>query len=298
VLCGPALGVSLAGEVRSFAWRSSLLPAFLLSLREGLEIALLIGIILGSLRRVQRPELKQYVWLGAGSATALSLVIALILYALGASLQGQAEQIFEGLMMLLAAGVLTWMIFWMQRQSRMITMQLEAGVRQATLQSGGRALFFVAFFAVVREGIELALFLTASAMTTDGLQTIVGALLGLAGAAILGWGLYASTLRLNVRSFFAVTSILLLFFAAGLVAHGVHELNEAGWIPPIVEHVWDINPILDESSGVGMLLKTLFGYNGNPSLTEVLAYIAYFVLVLIGLKLAAFPARPSPKAIS
>ena len=274
-----------------------MLPAFLLSLREGLEIALLLGIILGALQRVQRSDLRTYIWLGAGSAAVISIATAAALYIFGASLVGQAEQIFEGLMMLLAAGVLTWMIFWMQRQSRFFAMQLEAGVRQATVKPGGKALFFVAFLAVVREGIELALFLTASAMTTDGLQTVMGAILGLAGAAILGWGLYAATVRLNVRSFFMVTSILLIFFAAGLVAHGVHELNEAGWIPPIVEHVWDINSIIDESSTFGSFLKTMFGYNGNPSLTEVMAYFGYLVAVLVGLKLAIVP-KGTPQKVS
>lgn len=274
-----------------------MLPAFLLSLREGLEIALLLGIILGALQRVQRSDLRTYIWLGAGSAAVISIATAAALYIFGASLVGQAEQIFEGLMMLLAAGVLTWMIFWMQRQSRFFAMQLEAGVRQATVKPGGKALFFVAFLAVVREGIELALFLTASAMTTDGFQTVMGALLGLAGAAILGWGLYAATVRLNVRSFFMVTSILLIFFASGLVAHGVHELNEAGWIPPIVEHVWDSNSIIDDSSTFGSFLKTMFGYNGNPSLTEVMAYFGYLVAVLVGLKLAIVP-KGTPQKVS
>jgi high-affinity iron transporter len=137
---------------------------------------------------------------------------------------------------------------------------------------------------VLREGVELALFLTATVMTTTEQQTITGALLGLGTAILLGWALFASTLRLDLRKFFQVTGALLILFAAGLVAHGIHEFNEVGMIPAIIEHVWDINFILDEKSLAGQLLKTLFGYNGNPSLTEVLAYVLYFVGIFFGLR--------------
>lgn len=260
-----------------------MLASFLLSLREGLEAALIIGIVLGAVRKLQRPELKTTVWGGALSAAAISLIVALILYSVGASLEGAAEQVFEGITMFLAAGVLTWMIFWMARQARTIQSELEADVRQAVTRTGGRALFLLAFLAVLREGVELALFLTASTFASDAQQTLVGAGLGLAAAIVLGWLLFATTVRLDLRKFFLVTGALLILFAAGLVAHGVHEFNEVGWIPAVVEHVWDTNALLDENSTAGLLLKALFGYNGNPSLTEVLAYIAYFVGIGVGL---------------
>jgi high-affinity iron transporter len=201
--------------------------------------------------------------------------------------------------MLLAAGVLTWMIFWMNRQARSIRDELEAGVNRATAAGGGRALFSLAFLAVVREGIELALFLTAASFASDAQSTILGALLGLAVAVLLGWGLFASTVRLDLRRFFQVTGFLLILFAAGLVAHGVHEFNEVGWIPSVVEHVWDVNPILNENSTVGLMLKALFGYNGNPSLTEVLAYFAYFILILYSLRGVNRPVKaPAMQAVN
>jgi high-affinity iron transporter len=187
--------------------------------------------------------------------------------------------------MFLAAGVLTWMIFWMSRQARHIKGQLESGVRKAVLQNGKWALFLLAFIAVLREGIELALFLTAAVFATDAAQTLIGSALGLGTSALLGWSLVATTMRLDLRRFFQVTGILLILFAAGLVAHGVHELNEVGWIPAVIEHVWDTNAILSDTSLLGEVLKTLLGYNGNPSLTEVLAYAAYFVAIAIGLRL-------------
>ncbi len=254
-----------------------MIPALLLALREGLEAALIVGIVLGALRKTGGERLKPVVWAGTLSAAAISLIGGLVLYRLGAAFEGTAEAVFEGLTMLLAAGVLTWMIFWMRRQARSLGAELEADVRQATRAGSKMALFALAFLAVVREGIELALFLTATTFTAGEQATLIGAALGLVAAIALGWGLFSSLIRLNLRQFFTVSSALLILFAAGLVAHGVHELNEAGWIPAVIEHVWDINFLLDENSTLGLILKTLVGYNGNPSLTEVLAYIGYFV---------------------
>jgi len=263
-----------------------MIASFLLSLREGIEAALIIGIVLGALRQMRRTEMVPSVWYGTLSALLVSLLGGIGLTAFGLSLEGPAEPIFEGVAMILAAGVLTWMIFWMSRQSRHIKGDLESGVHKAAFQGGKRGLFALAFLAVVREGIELALFLTAATFASGAQSTILGALLGLALAVFLGWGLFASSLRLNLRRFFQVTGFLLILFAAGLVAHGVHEFNEVGMIPAVIEHVWDINPILNENATLGSMLQALFGYNGNPSLTEVLAYLAYFAAMFFGLRLS------------
>ena len=273
-----------------------MLPSFLLSLREGLEAALIIGIVLGALRKMNRKELNPVVWSGALAAGVLSLIAALILNAIGASLEGPAEPIFEGITMMLAAGVLTWMIFWMHRQSRSIKGELEADVRRATLSTGKQALFALAFLAVAREGVELALFLTAAALASTAQMTLIGALLGLAASAVLGYILFATTIRLDLRRFFLVTGALLILFAAGLVAHGVHEFNEVGWIPAVVDHLWDINGLVHEDSTLGLLLKALFGYNGNPSLTEVFAYLAYFAAITVGLRRSANTLPAAQKA--
>lgn len=270
-----------------------MLPSFLLSLREGLEAALVIGIVLGAVRKMRRPELVPVVWTGALSAIGVSGVTALILNYLDAELEGSTEVIFEGITMLLAAGLLTWMIFWMHRQSRSIRGELEAGVRRATSTSGKRAIFFLSFMSVLREGVELAIFITAASLATDPQQSLGGAVLGLGAASLLGWSLFASTVRLDLGRFFQITGFLLILFSAGLVAHGVHELNEVGWIPAVIDHVWDVNFILNEQSTIGQMLITLFGYNSNPSLTEVLAYLGYFGALAIGLKLNSQAAVPS-----
>jgi high-affinity Fe2+/Pb2+ permease len=146
----------------------------------------------------------------------------------------------------------------------------------------------MAFIAVVREGVELAFFITAAFFAgnnenvgSNTIQTLAGVVLGLGTSILLGWSLFATTVRMDLRRFFQVTGFILILFAGGLVAHGIHEFNEVGWIPNIIEHVWDVNAVIDENSVFGQLLKALFGYNGNPSLTEMIGYFAYLIIVAI-----------------
>jgi high-affinity iron transporter len=262
----------------------ALAAATLITFREGLEAALIVGIVIGYLVKIGQGHRARMAWAGVGTAVALSALLAFGISAVGAELEGRAEQIFEGVTMFLAVGVLTWMIFWMRFQARFLKVSLEKEVQTAATSGQTLALFGVAFVAVFREGVETALFLSASAFAADGGGTLAGALLGLAIAATLGWLIYASTVRLNVRLFFNVTSVLLLFFAAGLLAYGVHEFQEASLLPMTIEHVWNINHILDEKSTLGEIMKALFGYNGNPSLLEVISYVAYWVVALAGVR--------------
>jgi high-affinity iron transporter len=255
----------------------------LLALREGLEAALVVGIVLGALRKMNQARLAGAVWTGVAAAAIVSGAAAVALTLLGYELKDPAEAIFEGLTMLLAAGILTWMIFWMSRQSQKMQAELEAGVQKAA-GGGGRALFALAFVAVLREGVELALFLTAATFSSNTSQTVLGALLGLGVAVLLGWLLFAASIRINLKKFFTVTSILLIFFAAGLVGRGVGELVEMRWLPAFVEHVWDVGNILSEESVLGQTLGALFGYSASPSLMQMLAYIVYFVAALLGLR--------------
>lgn len=264
-----------------------MISSIILALREGLEAALIVGILIGALKKMELTRLKGVVWAGVASAVLVSLVIAGLLSGIGASFEGAAEQIFEGTMMLAAALLLTWMIFWMKRQAVSLHKNLEDDVRKSASSRSRWALFLVAFTAVVREGIELAIFLLAVRYTTTPLQTLSGALVGLALAIGLGWLLFTATIRLNLSKFFQISNIILLLFAAGLIAHGVHEFNEAGWIPAVIEHVYDLNWLLPEKSTFGLILTALLGYNGNPSLSEMILYLVY----LVGLGLAVMPWR-------
>ena len=275
-----------------------MLPSYLLSLREGIEAALIVGILLGAVRQIKRPELVSTVWLGALSAGIISILTAIILTSLGLEMKDPGEAIFEGFTMLIAAGLLTWMIFWMSKQARSLKSSLEAEVHRAS-QFGKRAIFFVALIAVLREGIELALFLTASAFVSTSLQTLIGAFLGLGTAILLGWSIFASTVRLDLRRFFQITGVMLVLFAAGLFAHGVHEFVEVGWLPALVEPVWDLSHVLSDSSLFGQLLAALFGYNPAPTLTELIAYVAYFVAIGLGLQWSSLKSRKeAPQAVA
>jgi high-affinity iron transporter len=259
-----------------------MLPAFVLALREGMEAALVIGIILGVLHKLGKRDLRQAVWQGTGAGILVSIAAAVIMNLLGARFEGQGEQIFEGVTMLLAAAILTWMIFWMRRHASGMSRQIEKDVREATSQKSERqALFWLTFLAVVREGVELALFLVALRLTASPLIEYSGAVLGVTSSALLGWMLFSSSYRLSLARFFQYTNIVLIVFAAGLVGLAIHEFNELGWIPALLNPVWNLSTFLPDESMVGQFLRTLLGYNSSPSLTQVIAYISYFLVLLV-----------------
>ena len=250
--------------------------SYLLSLREGLEAALIIGIVLGALQKLDRKELKTHVWFGVAASVVLCLVISFLLNILKMEFTSTNQQIFEGVTMLLAAGVLTWMIFWMTRTAPNLKNELEQKTRNVLSTKTTSGIFLVAFFAVFREGVELSLFLLAVNTASNPILAALGAFLGLVSAVILGWALFSSAIKLDIKKFFQVTNLLLIVMAAGMVAYGVHELNEAGIIPAIIDPLWDINWLISDSGNVGSIFKALFGFNGNPSLTEVISYLVYF----------------------
>jgi high-affinity iron transporter len=254
--------------------------SFLLSLREGLEAALVIGIVLAALNKFQRRDLHPAVWSGVLAAVLLSLGAALLLIRLSISFEGKFEQLFEGFAMLSAAALLTWMILWMRGHASSLQTEMEARTASALSARDRTAIFFLVFFAVFREGLELALFLLAARMAENAQYQLVGVLLGLASSAALGLVFFVFARGLGLRRFFQFTNVLLILFAAGLVGLAIHEFNEAGWIPALVEHVWDLSPILSEESSLGGILKALFGYQADPSLASVLGYIGFLLVML------------------
>ncbi len=252
---------------------------FLIALREGLEAALIVGIVYSILRRVGQERQRGALWAGVGAAVVLSVAAGLLLNRLGVELEGRGEQVFEGMTMLLAAVVLTWMIFFMQRQGRQVQTSLEAEAQRSLAKGGGGAIFTLAFVAVLREGIETALFLTAASFGARPGPALLGGLLGLAAAIALGVLLFAGSRRLNLRLFFRVTGILLLLFAAGLASRAVHEFQESGLLPVTIEHVWNTGAIISEDSPLGSFLVALLGYSASPSLLQVIVYAAYLAVV-------------------
>jgi len=263
-----------------------MLQSFIILFRETLEAALVVGIVLGYLVRTGQNEYKKSLYLGLAAGAAASVLGAFGFQILAGGFSGRAEEIFEGITMLAGAVLLTTLIIWVIRKSAH-TAELERKVADRIEGTRRAGLFLLIFFAVLREGIESVIFLSA-ARFASGQNNLLGAGLGLAAAVVLGLLLFRGSLRINLRSFFIVTNILLILFAAGLVAGGVHELQEAGVIPIVLEHLWDINPsasgdsypVLHENGLLGSIAKGLFGYNGNPSLIEVLSYLGYLISVL------------------
>ncbi len=254
-----------------------MIASAIISLREGLEAALIIGIVYGAVKRTGRTDLRRPLWLGVATAILLSLLTAALLRAVDAELEGQAEQIFEGLTFLLAACVLTWMILWLRRQSGGMAGDLTTDVNRAASLGGRGGIFFLALISVVREGIELAIYITAISLTSSGVQTLLGAAIGLLVAILFGYLIFTTSLHLNLKRFFQLTAVILVLFAAGLIAHSVAEFNEAGVIPAIISPIWNLNPLLKDDSFLGTVFSTLFGYHGTPSLTEAIGYGVYLL---------------------
>jgi high-affinity iron transporter len=261
-----------------------MIAAGILSFREGLEAALIVGIVISYLTRIGHRESVRYAWLGIGAALALSVVAAMVLQLVGASLEEPYEQIYEGTMMLLAVAILTWMIFWMRYQGRFMKRDLEHKLQSAMVRGTALGIFGMAFLAVFREGIETALFLSASAFVDNGFATWVGALAGLVLAVAMGVAIYGMALRLDVSKFFDVTSVLLLVFAAGLFARSVHEFQEIGWLPFLTQPAWNLESLLPNESLLGSILRALVGYNAAPSQLEVVAYVGYWGIVIVGIR--------------
>jgi high-affinity iron transporter len=275
------------------------ISALLLTLREGTEMALIVGIVLAYLSQVRATAARRWAWAGVGAAVAVSLLFLGTLIGLDKEFEGKTEQIFEGTTMLLATGFLTWMILWMARNSRALKGELQRGIA-AALDRGGAAwgIFLLVFFAVVREGVELALLLFAA----PGEGKLLGSLIGLAGAIGIGVLIYAFGRRIDLRTFFRVTTVLLVLFAAGLFSHAAHELVEAGLLEPLEGPIlWSTKSFLPEDEGLGSILRALFGYADTPHLIEVVTYVGYFVIawLLSRTRLARAPiTAPRPAATS
>ena len=274
-----------------------MITGFLIGLREGVEAALIVGIIVAYLVRTGNRDRLPLVWLGTTGAIAASVLLGALLFVTVGSLEEPYEQLFEGAAMLLAAGVVTWMLFWMRRQARAVRGALETDVARSLGTGGALGLAVLAFVAVVREGIETALFLfslvTAAGPATDGdpAAVLAGAAAGLLAAAAIGYLVYRGSARLDLSTFFVWTGVALIFVAAGLVSRAVHEFAEIGLIAIGTQTAFDVSDVLPQASGVGQFLRAALGYSSQPEVVTVAAYLAYLIPVLY---LYLRPARPAP----
>ena len=264
----------------------ALLSGLLTGLREGVEAALIVAIICAYLARTGHRQSFPKVLLGAGLAIALSAVFGIGLYLTVGSFQAPYEQLFEAVTLLLAAAVVTWMLFWMRRQAMSVRGHLQAAVDRALHDGSVAALGSLAFVAVIREGVETSLFLTGQATSAaqGAIWVLVGAVIGLAIAGLLGVGFYHGSRRLNLGTFFRWTGIALVFIAGGLVAKAIHELIEINVITVGTGTLFDLSAILphadDSGSVLGQVLHALFGYTATPEVLTFGLWLAYVVVVL------------------
>lgn len=263
------------------------LISLIITLREGLEIALVVSIVLAYLRKTEKTKMNRFVILGGVFAAIASVIIGVVINTVWGSMEEEFLPVFEGTLMLLAAVMLTTMIFWMWQSKNKIAGEIEDSVRKKISSRNAFGLFLLVFALILREGVELVLF-TAVLVIQDGIITYAGVIIGVFAAAVIGVIIYWGTFKVPLGSFFKWTSILLIFFAAGMVAYGIHELQDGGAILFGTMELWDINPpllpdgsypIFHEKGLIGSLAKSLFGYNGNPSLLEIVAYLSYLGFV-------------------
>jgi len=254
--------------------------SFLITLREGLEASLILAILLTYLKKIDRWADARFVWAGTAAAIGICLVAGIAIFIALDGLNGKVEYAVEGFIALSATAVLTHMIFWMRSHARTLGKEL----RDKVDASVGSALAIIAFVAVLREGLETVLFLlSAETATASGSDVVVGGLIGLALSVVIGFGVYRSGNRLNLRTFFNVTAVLLLLFAAGLAGKAVHELRlliswEAGWL---VSSAWTLESGLFATGTFYDFMRGLFGWHKNPENIRVLAYFAYLIPVLL-----------------
>lgn len=256
-----------------------MIQSFIITFREVLEAALIVGIILSYLVRVRQTKYNNLVYLGVASGIIASVIGALLFTIISGGFTGRGAKIFEGITMLFGALLLTTMILWMMKQKH-IAKELEDKISRELSEAHKFGLFLLVFVSVLREGIETVIFLGAASFVSSN-NNIIGALAGIIAAIFLGYAIFIGSMKINIKKFFNITSMLLILFAAGLVAYGIHELQEAEIIPTVIEHIWDINPVINENGYIGSILKGLFGYNGNPSLIEVLSYLIYLIFVFM-----------------
>ena len=260
---------------------SDFLAGSLIGLREAVEAALIIGVLITWLVRSDRGSLSSWIWYGVGAGIAASLVVAALFAWVWGGLESfeEHEAMFEGVLEIFAALLLTLVIVHFIRHPS--ARELENWADEAFKQKHGMGLFLISFLSVWREGSETVIFIGAG---TEGTDAIVGVFFGIAVATVLAYGFFSRGMEADISKLFKITNVLLILFAAGLVAHGFHELQEAGVAPVVVEEVWNVNPevdsetsypLLHEKGAIGGIFKALFGWNGNPSLLEVLAWCTY-----------------------
>ena len=272
-----------------------MLSTFLIALREGLEAALIVGILVAYVVKTDRRNLLAPIWSGVALALAASFALGGFLSFNSTELSERGEQFFAGTTSFLAVGLVTWMVFWMKRAARTLRDELHGKVDNA-LSAGPLAIAAAAFFAVAREGLETALFVYTNFKTVAATSSAsVGLVLGLTLAVVLGYLIYNRAIKLNLSKFFTITGIALIVVAAGVLSYGVHEFQELGWIAGDSSYAWDISSFMAKDSIAGSVLAGTIGFDVDTSWIQLFVWAAYLSIVL---RLYTKPAKPAKTPIA
>lgn len=274
-----------------------MLGNYLIGLREGLEAALVVSILVAYLVKTGRRGRLPAVWAGVGFAVVLSLGFGALLSFTSSTMSFEAQEAFGGVMSILAVGFVTWMIFWMRRTARSLKAELQGRV-DAALAAGSLGLALAAAIAVGREGLETSLFLwTAVQATGRTAIPLTGAALGIGTAVALAWLLYRRAVALNLARFFTWTGAALVVVAAGVLSYGVHDLQEAGWLPGADAMAFNVSAAVPPDSWYGAVLKGVFNFSPASTWLEVVAWLSYLVPVMVAVLAPARSVRPAPAPV-
>ncbi|HEY6567015.1 MAG TPA: iron uptake transporter permease EfeU [Actinomycetota bacterium] len=267
-----------------------MLPTFVIGLREGVEAALIVGIIAAFLTQRNERKAMRSMWIGVGAAVAICAAIAVVLSIVGESLPFKEREIMEGVLALIAVAGVTYMVVWMRRHSRELKGHLERHAADALVAGSTLALVGMAFFAVIREGMETAIFMLAAFQnSTNPTATGLGALIGVLVAVGLGYAIYRGGIRINLSRFFRVTGFILVLVAAGLLASAVHSLAEAGVVTQLQDPAFNLTWLVAPGSVRAALLTGMLGLQPVPTTAEVLVWLGYAIPMGV---YVLWPARP------
>lgn len=273
-----------------------MLATLVIFLREGVEASMIVAILLAYLNRIGRRDHFRDVFVGVGAALALATAGGVIAYETIRSYDGsRAQTIFETITFLLAAVVLTYMTFWMRSHARSLSAELRARTDAALDGRARLGLALLAFQAVGREGLETVVFTLAIVFSVSAGGALAGAVIGLAGALTIAFVIYRLGHRLNLSRFFTVIGILLMVFAAGLLADAVQNLQELGWLPVLNSPLWHSGRFLSQESAFGDVMHSFFGYSDAPTILQLLIYVCYLAVVIVAYLGLRPPFRASPR---
>src|SRR5262245_36074438 len=258
-----------------------MLPTFVIGLREGLEAALIVGIVAAFLRQQGRIDALRWVWVGVALAVAICAGVGIGLKVVSEQLPYQQQEGLETVVALVAVGVVTFMIFWMRKHARGLKRELEGSAGAALAAGSVLALIAMAFFAVIREGFETAVFLLAAFdASTRPLAAGGGALLGVLVAVALGYGIYRGGVKINLARFFRLTSVVLVLVAAGLLASAMHTAHEAAWISSWQDEALDLTAVIRPGTTTSALVTGMLGIQPHPSVAELTGWLLYAIPML------------------